>query len=329
MSEHDALDDLLRHAQPRPVPAPEDMAAVKAVVRDDWEAMTGRRVVRRRFMQFAIAATVVLGTFVALNVSQRASEGTITVATIAKSTGPIYLLGESAELRPTDNTDTVMAGQTIVTGVDAGLALAWGNGGSIRIDEGTRVRFDSNELLFVEQGRVYVDSRGSFIEGTHPENEAKLAILTRFGEIQHLGTQYMAAVDQGKGALIVSVREGRVAVDGRFYDETIVAGQQGTWAGQQRPSVLSISSAGPAWDWVGRTTPPVDADGKTLYQFLTWVCREMGLELRFEGQTEHIAHDAILKGSIDTSPAEALRLRLATAALKSRIEGDVIYISTE
>jgi hypothetical protein len=137
----------------------------------------------------------------------------------------------------------------------------------------------------------------------------------------------MAAVDQG--SLIVSVREGRVGVDTRFYDETIVAGQQGMWAGQQRPSVLRISRAGALWEWVGRTAPPADVDGKTLYQFLTWACREMGLELRFEGQTERIAHDAILKGRIDTVPAEALRLRLATAALSFRIEGDVIYISNE
>lgn len=325
MSEHDALDDLLRHAQPRPVPAPEDMAAVRAAVRNEWQAITGRRIVRRRIMQFAIAATVVLGAFITLNMSQRPSGIPVTVATIEKSTGPIYLLGESAELRPTNNIDTVMAGQTIVTGADATLALAWGNGGSVRIDERTRVRFDSDESLFVEVGRVYFDSKGSLIAGIDAGGVTRLSIRTEFGELQHLGTQYMAAV--ARDSLVVSVREGRVGVDGRFYDETILAGQQGTWAGRQRPNVLSISRSGPAWEWVGRTTPAADVDGKTLHEFLSWVCREMGLDVRFEGETEAIAHDAILKGRIDTVPAEALRLRLATAALEYRIEGDVIYIS--
>ena len=55
----------------------------------------------------------------------------------------------------------------------------------------------------------------------------------------------------------------------------------------------------------------------------------MGLELRFEGQAESIAHKAVLKGTIDTEPAEALRLRLATAALAWRIEEGVIYITDE
>jgi hypothetical protein len=53
----------------------------------------------------------------------------------------------------------------------------------------------------------------------------------------------------------------------------------------------------------------------------------MGLEMQFEGQAETVARSAILKGRIDTAPAEALRLRLATAALDWRIEEGVIYIT--
>jgi hypothetical protein len=78
---------------------------------------------------------------------------------------------------------------------------------------------------------------------------------------------------------------------------------------------------------VAKTTPGVDVDGKTLHEFLLWVSREMGLELRFEGEAEAVAREAVLRGTIDTEPAEALRLRLATAALNWRIEGGVIYIT--
>jgi hypothetical protein len=65
----------------------------------------------------------------------------------------------------------------------------------------------------------------------------------------------------------------------------------------------------------------------TLHQFLVRVTRELGLELNFEGRAEQVAHDAILRGTIDAEPAEALRLRLATAALDWRIDEGVITIS--
>jgi hypothetical protein len=55
----------------------------------------------------------------------------------------------------------------------------------------------------------------------------------------------------------------------------------------------------------------------------------MGLELSYQGDAERVArNDAILKGTIDTAPPEALRLRLASAALAWRIDdGGVIYVS--
>jgi hypothetical protein len=100
-----------------------------------------------------------------------------------------------------------------------------------------------------------------------------------------------------------------------------------TLTGAAQPSVLNINAYGESWNWVNRTTPAADVDGKSLHEFLTWVCREMGLEMQFEGQAETVARSAILKGRIDTAPAEALRLRLATAALDWRIEEGVIYIT--
>ena len=153
------------------------------------------------------------------------------------------------------------------------------------------------------------------------------ALHTEHGTVRHVGTQFMAAV--ATDAIVVSVREGRVAIAGTRYDQDASAGQQVTLTGSQQPSVLSIGGYGAAWDWIGRTTPAAAVDGRTLHEFLSWVCREMGLELRFEGQAEAIARDAVLKGTIDTGPAEALRLRLATAALDWRIDEGVIYISNK
>ncbi len=327
MSEHDALDDILRHAQPRPVPAPEGLAAAKAAVRQDWLDATQQRSARRRMLGLALAATVVLAAFIAVNLVTKPVVPPVHVATIEKSFGPVYLLGEQAELSPTGDLGGIVSGQTIVTGSAAGLALAWGNGGSVRIDQGTRIRFEDTQSVTLEEGRVYFDSRRTLVAGIDAGDVPAFVVHTAHGTLQHLGTQYMAKVEPA--TLVVSVREGSVIIDGRFFEQTVAAGQQATVSGPQRPAVLSISRSGPAWDWVSRTAPPADVDGRTLYEFLTWVSREMGLELKFEGQSETVAREAVLRGTVDTEPADALRLRLATAALSWRIEGDSIYISDE
>ena len=322
-AEHDVLDELLRHAEPRPVPGPDELEVARAAVRLEWQEATGRRTTRRRVAGLAIAAAIIVAVVASFDVTRAPGVYSVQVASIVKSFGPVYLLGEEAELRPTGDLSRITSGQTIVSGDDAGIALAWGAGGSVRVDQASRVRFTSDHEVFLENGRIYFDSVSVPSDGSVAANAA-FTIGTEYGAIRHTGTQFMTEV--GADKLIVSVREGEVAIDGVYHDQTISNGQQATFKGRQRPSILSISGSGSAWEWVERTTPAADVDGKTLHEFLVWVAREMGLELRFEGRAEAVAREAILKGTIDTEPAEALRLRLASAALDWRIEGGVIYI---
>lgn len=324
--EPDALEDLLRHASPRPSPTDDGIAIARAAVRAEWQEVTGRRNTRRRIARYAIAATVLLGVFAAFNVFRVPGFEAVQVASIEKKIGSIYVLSKQSELHESIDLTNVLSGQTIITGDDAGLALAWASGGSIRVDENTRVGFTDKKSIYLESGRIYFDSQGaSLITGIDAGGGPALTIRTDLGDIEHLGTQYMTEISQE--TLIVSVREGDVSIDGRFYDQTIASGQQARLTGRQQPSVLSVSAAGQMWGWIQRTTPAVDVDGKSLHEFLVWVCREMGLELKFEGRAETVARESILVGNIDTAPADALRLRLATADLHSRTEGGVIYIS--
>jgi len=324
--DHEALEDLLRHASPRPTPSKDDEAAVRAAVRQEWRELTDRRQKRGRIAQYAIAATVLVGVFAGFNVFRGTAVEAVQVATIEKNIGPVYLLGEQAELRETADLANIVSGQVIVTGADAGLSVAWGSGGSIRIDENSRIEFTDSRSVFLESGRVYFDSQHApMVAVLDGRGTPGVTFRTEFGEIEHLGTQYMTEV--GADTLIVSVREGQVAIAGTYHDHLASPGQQVTLEGTTQPSVLSIKAYGEAWNWVNRTTPAADVDGKSLHEFLTWVCREMGLEMQFEGQAETVARNAILKGRIDTEPAEALRLRLATAALDWRIDEGVIYIS--
>jgi hypothetical protein len=324
--EHDALEDLLRHASPRPAPESVAVAKAKAALREEWRDVTGKRQKRRRVMQYAIAATMLLGAFVAINVLRLPTVEVVQVASIAKSFGSVYLLGEHSELLDTPDRSNVFSGQTIVTGDEAGLALAWGLGGSLRVDENTRIQLSDNSSVYLEAGRIYFDSQNAtLITGIDAGDNPKFTVRTDLGDVRHLGTQYMTEV--GLDTLVVSVREGEVSIDGKFHDETVASGEQAILAGRQIPTILSVTPIGEMWDWINSTTPVTDVDGRSLHEFLVWVCREMGLKLQFEGQAEAVAHVAILKGKVDTEPADALRLRLATADLRSRIEGGVIYIS--
>ena len=322
--DYDALEELLRQASPRPAPSHEDEIAVRAAVQAEWRDLTSSRRTRRRFLQYGIAATVLLGGFAVLNVLRTSAVDPVQVASIEKSIGAVYVLGEQAVLRETNDLSNIVSGQTIVTGAGAGLALAWGKGGSVRVDENSRLEFTDDQTVYLEKGRVYFDSRSSaLIAGA--DHAAVFMLKTPIGEIRHVGTQYMTEVNGD--ALVVSVREGEVSVDGIRHDRAVLPGQQMTMSGSQQPSVLSIGRSGEAWNWVNRITPPVNVEGRSVYEFLVWASREMGLELVLTATANSVAHSALLMGTIETSPAEALPLRLATASMDWRIDEGVIYIS--
>jgi ferric-dicitrate binding protein FerR (iron transport regulator) len=321
----DVLEDLLRQAERRPTPSAEQTAAARQAVRAEWQTVSGRFRRRRQVRRYAIAASLLLGVVAIFNLVRTPVYDAVRVAAIEKSFGSIYVLGEQAELRESNDLVGIESGQTILTGADAGLGLAWGKGGSLRLDANTKVEFLGDTAIYLESGRVYFDSRA---EAAAPAgNPPRFTVVTDQGEVTHLGTQFMTRVEPDR--LIVSVREGRVAVDGLFHDYNARPGEQVVFEGRQRPSVLNISSTGESWAWVSATAPAFDVDGKTLYEFLQWASRELGCELRFEGQAEVIARSAVLGGAFDAMPAEQLRIRLASAALDWRMAEGVIYVSEE
>jgi len=320
--ERDMLEELLRHSSPRPAPAAGGVAAARDELRREWRRLSKRRRNRRLL---GIAASLLLGCAVAVLSWQPPRDSAVPVAAVGKAFGNVYLRGESSELHALAAGATIHSGQAIVTGHDAGLGLVWSNGGSIRLDEDTRIRFTDRNTAFLEAGRLYFDSGSSLTAGVNAGDVPVFALQTEQGVVRHVGTQYMAEIDGQR--LVVSVREGEVLVSGGLHEQRVDSGQQAVLAGSQRPGVFAISRSGEQWNWITRTTPAMDVDGRSLFEFLGWVSRELGLELRFEGTAEAVAREAVLRGTIEATPEDTLRLRLATAALNWRIEEGVIYIS--
>ena len=145
------VEELLEHAAPRPAPPSDDEAIVREAVLAEWQAVTGRIRTRRWVLQFAVAATVLLGIALVFNALRVDDLPTVQVASIDRSHGPIYLLGEQSELQEMTGLHVISVGQIVVSGDAAGIGFAWGDGGSLRIEsesgDGTRI-----ELSFAAPG---------------------------------------------------------------------------------------------------------------------------------------------------------------------------------
>lgn len=324
-----ALEQLLSHASVRPVPDSPDEAAVRDAVHTEWLKVSAGRRSRRHVRNFAIAASVLLVVFSAFGLFRMPAVDIVPVASIQKSFGTIYLLGERSVLQRTENLATVHTGQTIVTGEGAGMALAWSNGGSVRLDQNTKVEFQDDKSIFLHSGQIYFDSQpAELIAGRDRSDVEAFTVVTDQGSVMHRGTQFMAHVETD--ALTVSVREGKVSVDGRFFEQVASRGEQVVFSGSQRPTVLDINEYGGQWNWIAKTSPPIDVDGKSVLVLLEWVCRELGLELEFVGDTvEQAVRAKLLIGRVDAKPDAALRMYMATTAFEWRIEQGVMYVSDE
>ena len=299
----DPVETLLAQAEPRLIPPAETERAVRDAVRAEWQSATTRRRSRRRILQFAAAASVLLAVFAAVNIIRDTGVTPIEVAAIGKSHGTIYLLGERSELTEMPAVETVLAGQTIVTGEGAGIGLAWHGGGSLRIDARTTVEFLSADSIYLRDGRVYFDSRSD-------GDVSHLVVDTAHGDVRHVGTQFMAAVDTL--TLVVAVREGAVTVSRRSGEDQATAGQRLEFVGDAGPSFSNISATAAQWAWVEATAPTLDFSGRSTYEFLAWVGRETGYQLLFESaEAEQLARDGRLVGAIPgLDPKGELEVRM-------------------
>jgi hypothetical protein len=296
------------------MPPAADERIVREAVYAEWRSVSGKVRSRQRFTRLAIAASVLLAVAVSFNAFRATGVvAPVVVASIDKSYGAIYLLGEQSELNEVPDLAMVSAGQTVVTGGKSGVGLAWNGGGSLRIDSATTVEFTGPDAIVLREGRVYFDSQ---------ETATAFTIETAHGMVSHLGTQYMTAVDTR--GLTISVREGEVNIDRGNGQDTAFAGQQLEIVGGSAAQVTNISRAGALWEWVEATAPSLDFSGKSTYEFLHWVGRETGYDIVFEGAAaEQLARGGRLVGTIPgLDPRRELEVRMLGEDLDYEIDED-------
>jgi ferric-dicitrate binding protein FerR (iron transport regulator) len=322
----DAFAELLGKASPRPAPPAMDEALIRAAVHAEWQQVAGGNVRRRHITSFALAASVLLAVFATLNllrdpVSDIRNQQ---LATIEKQFGEISV---NSRIANADEIMSIEGGAFVATGSASGLALGWHDGGSLRIDENSMVVFEAVDQIYLKNGRVYFDSQEGPLSSQPAKTGAvELSIRTDHGVIRHLGTQYMTRV--GADELVISVREGIVSIDGNIIARAS-AGQKFAISASGSLTINDTNGVDD-WEWVEKSTPAVNLNGRFVAEALAWVSRESGRTVSYASDAaEMVANEAQLRGNMKLPPTRALDIFMMTVDLNARIEGDVIVVSED
>jgi len=303
----DAVEALLGQASRRPRPPAKATADVRTAVHAEWQSLTRARRRRRRLLAAGAAAGVFA---LAITATQLMTVDPVlpeTVAVSARQHGDVFLVGAQSELLPLNPASVIEAGQTVLTSSGAGLGLDWNTGISLRVDASTRVEMTAPDTIYLQTGRVYVDTDADGSAGP-------LVVRTDVGTVTHVGTRYMVSVKDEE--LTVSVRDGRVRIDGHYHDAAGQPGDRVRLHGSARPVVDRLPAHGETWRWTESLAGTLDVDGKPADDFLRWVSHETGYRLVYDDDaTERTARETLLKGRVDADPRTELGLRLMTMDL--------------
>lgn len=326
--ERDTIARLLRLAGPRPRAPLEVRERVRRAVRSEWQSRIARRRRRHLLAHGVGLAAVAAALALALGLAPRLdwleqAEPWFEVASVTATSGAgVISHDERGTTRHLGPGDTLSNRTWIETGADARAAFELLDGGSLRLDRSTRLRFLATDTVALEQGAIYFDS------GRLEAGARRLTVETDWGRVRDIGTQFEVRTENG---LRVRVREGRVNLDrqGRIYPAG--AGVELRLSAGGALSRRNVPLFGPEWDWVLEVARPFGLDGQPLDSFLSWVSRETGREVRFaDAALAETATVVRLHGSIaGLRPDEALEAVLPTCGLTHRLDAGTLLIEAE
>jgi ferric-dicitrate binding protein FerR (iron transport regulator) len=300
-----SIERLIKLAGERDMPTPAGMERARLEAQESWTRAIGRGAVTARrnwfkpMLGFALAAGLAV---VALLVwTQRPQPVPELVARIATLTGRATLREVGGETLVRVDL-SIHSGETLTTR-EGRVALIFGDSLSLRIDQHTRLRFDNRGQITLLEGSLYVDSGGI-------NAVPALRIETPAGVVRHVGTQFQVQVTGGTTR--VRVREGRVllaraagATDIATGDELMVNGDDFNWR-------HALPSYGPEWEWSATIAPPLAIENRPLAEFLAWMAREHGWQIRYGEETlQQRTHEIRLHGSLDPLGSDAMLDRVA------------------
>jgi ferric-dicitrate binding protein FerR (iron transport regulator) len=335
MNNHDQNDEragddadlaaLLRAVGPRLQPPADVAAGVRAAVAAEWRAqLAARQPARRRVVQpwMAMAASVA-AIAIAVGIALPRWNGSgDPLATVARVSGTAAVRHSAdGAWQPLEAGSSIGAADEIRTEGSSRVALRRPDGLEVRLDAATQLAFDDDERASLATGSVYVDA------GAPGSGSDAFVIGTPFGDVRHLGTQYVAAVRDG--VLQVDVREGSVAVDRGRTPAVARAGESLTIARDGAVSRSQLDVYGDSWRWAESVAPEFAIEGRSLDEFLTWAGRETGRKIVYtSADAAREAESTRLKGSVaGLAPEAAIAAVFASEpGLRQQIAGGQIRV---
>lgn len=308
------IESLLRLAGERDQPAPQARERAREAAYRSWQRGLGTAAVRRpRRLAWTAAAAAALIAVAAAFWWRGPAPVVVEVARISALRGDVRVAGQPLA------TGAVLRTGDLLTTREGRAALTVGDALSLRVDAGTRLRFDAAGQVTLIEGAVYVDSGGL-------NALAKLRVDTPAGAVRHVGTQFQVRVRDAVTG--VQVREGRVVLEphgGPALD--LGAGDLAELEGAQVRLARGQPSFGDAWEWAAATGPRFDIENRPLSEFLAWLAREHGWQLRYaDAATESRARAIRLHGSLSGRDVHGMleRVSLVTGMPLAREEGAVL-----
>jgi len=299
-----SIETLIRLAGERELPSDEATTRARDAAEQSWRRMLATRPPRARSrIPLALAAAlalVVLGVY-AWTQREPAQPPVIVARVVALDGGAKVLRGRAAQLA---KLGTELTSGAVLHTAEGRAATSIADALSLRLDRGTRLRFDDRDHVTLLEGSVYVDSGGL---GLGPP----LIIRTPAGDVRHIGTQFQVRVSGDTTS--IRVREGRVALGrGDAIARTVAAGDALEVRGDEERWQHGLPSFGTAWEWSAALAPALAIEDRPLAEFLAWMAREHGWQLHFSDEDlQRQAQQIHLHGSLDGLDAPAMLERVA------------------
>lgn len=296
----DTVERLIKLAGPRPA-VPIDIAArVKANVHDAWRAEVDKRSRARWIWTLPLAAAI--ATAVILTITNRPT---------APATPWIVARIERVSGVNTLTTGQQIASRSTIDTANGRASVRLPDGTTVRIDDHSRVRFDTPHRIALQAGAVYITSAHS-----------GLRVETPYGLVRDIGTRFEVRLTVNMAR--VRVRDGIVMVGAK----RATRGQQLAF---QTPAEVFADSArtwGTEWEWTNDVAPNFAIEGTRVSDFVNWVAGERGIDILYDSQaTKARAERTTLHGSIASlRPDVAAKAILPTAGLHATIDDGVITV---
>jgi FecR protein len=311
----DAVEALLRKAGRRPAPPPEVAAAVYQHTRAVWQAEVRKR--RMLYRGFALAASIALAFIAVWGSWVRSPPQLVAVA----SPGGQLSIERARWLSWAPSRDGKLFQGDVLRSGTAGAVVHRVDGSELRLAHDSGVLFVSSTELRLQSGQLFVD--------THPETGTKtLRVLTAFGSVEHVGTQFLVSTDTAQ--MSVAVRNGRVAL--RYAQHEPVQMFDGQAANLDSHGSLrrwDLAAFDDIWGWADSLAAPLDIEGRSLFAVLARIAQRGGLALKFDNaEAETDAHRLTLHGApLNLPPRTALDAVLATSSFSGTVEGRQIVVT--